>query len=182
MKKFLTIFSAMIFILSAVFLTACGSSGGNEYLASDLGILELYADYISLGKSIYVIDHSVNPFTFIGDNEDDYCVCTIEKGYFELPDGSKAKEITLRSNETGNYVWAPWSKGDVNFISITVKENEHIIGYVVIKHAHGTEIIKSRSFPKVDGEYQDVTPKQIDKILKNVRKLNKTDPLEDYYA
>ena len=175
MKKFLTIFSAMIFILSAVFLTACGGNGGNEYLASDLGILELYADYISLGEPIYVIDHSEKPFTFTGDNEDDYCVCTIEKGHFILADGSTAQKITLRSNETGNCVWAPWSTGDVNFISITVKEDEHIIGYAVIKLAYRTEIIKSRRFPKVDGEYQDVTQKQVDKILKNVRKLNNND-------
>lgn len=175
MKKFLTIFSAMIFILSAAFLTACREKGGNEYLASDLGILELYADYISLGEPIYVIDHSEKPFTFTGDIEDDYCVCTIEKGHFILADGSTAPKITLRSNETGNYDWAPWSKGDVNFISITVKEDEHIIGYAVIKLTSGAEIIKSCSFPKVDGEYQAITQKQVDKILKNVRKLNKND-------
>lgn len=177
MKRFLTLFSVFILMFSAAIMTACG---GNKYLVTDLGILELNAGYVSLtGDPLGPIDLWANPFTFTGDNEDEYCVCTIEKGHFWLPDGSKAKEITLHSNETG--YWGeeyPYSlnkrKKFVDFVSITIKEGEHIIGYVVIKDEYrGVKCIKRSRFPKVDGEYQDITQKQVDKIMKNVRELNK---------
>ena len=163
MKRLFTLFSVFILMLSAVCMTACG---GNKYLVSDLGIIELRTfRYVNLSSS-------GSNFTFTGDNEDDYCVCTIEKGHFRLADGSTAHEITLRSNETGKYVWER-SRKDVNFISITVKDDEHIIGYAVIKLAFRNGVIMDCSFPKVDGKYQDITQKQVNKILENVRKLNK---------
>lgn len=176
MKRFLTLFSVFILMFSAAIMTACG---GNKYLVSDLGIIELNVAYVNPGNQIYLFDHLVNPFTFTGENEDEYCVCTIEKGYFVHPDGSKANEITLRSNETG--YWGekyPYSINKrmkfVDFVSITIKEGEHIIGYAVIKDEYrGIKCIQRSRFPKVDGEYQDITQKQVDKIMKNVRELNK---------
>ena len=123
-------------------------------------------------------------FTFKTEDENLTCICTTEKGFLRHPDTSLSKERTMSANQTCYWEYFKTVKKNfVDFVSIEVQEDGHIVGYAVIKitwsssNSHNlhfiAENVSSNWFPEVDGEYQDITQDQIEKILKNARDLNK---------
>ncbi len=67
---------------------------------------------------------------------------------------------------------------DLAYIDVIVKVENNIIGYAVIKitnpedsfQTYKVEIIKSVIFPKIDGKYQKVTQKQVERKIKAAKK------------
>ena len=77
--------------------------------------------------------------------------------------------------------WIYWETGlpDVKqaCVEIILKIDDNIIGYVVIKikrkgktQSYSAKILKSSLIPKIDGEYQKVTEKQIRNAIKRVKR------------
>lgn len=80
----------------------------------------------------------------------------------ELPNNS-----TLYWNNLSDNKEAKILLNITSYIDIIIYANEHIIGYAVIKifpvteftkgHVYSVKLLKSASFPQVDGEYQNIT-------------------------
>ena len=72
-----------------------------------------------------------------------------------------------------------WGYQDIElaYADIIVKVDDNIVGYAVVKItkvdntlSYDAEIIKSSTFPKVDGQYQKVTQKQVEAKIKAAKK------------
>ena len=173
MKKILKSFTLMILMLAAVFAVACGP---NPNIAEELGIMEMEAtDIIELAYWDFS-QFGENQIIFRTENENAVCICTAEKGYFVSENHEVVKSLSLMPNKKIHYQHTtPARDSFVDFVKIVVKEDEHIIGYAVIKVTMGYmhcvgEVVKSALFPQVDGEFQNVTQEQIDIIIENFKK------------
>lgn len=88
------------------------------------------------------------------------------------------QKTTLRREETIRWTRVDDEDITLAYIDVIVRVENDIIGYAVIKitspdgsaFSHNAEIIKSVIFPKVNGEYQKVTQKQVEKKIKVTKK------------
>jgi len=62
-----------------------------------------------------------------------------------------------------------------SFVEIVVKKEENIIGYALVKivatnnNWHKPEVVKQALFPKVNGEYQDITEEKMNSIFEELK-------------
>lgn len=95
------------------------------------------------------------------------------------------KEVELPNNST--IYWNNLSDNNENellfnitsYLDIIIRSNEHIVGYAVIKiypitefkqgHVYSAKMLKSVSFPKVDGEYQNISLDFIESEILNIK-------------
>lgn len=102
----------------------------------------------------------------------------------------KAQEVVLDQPvqmETGDTVY--WlivdqksleQKDDMHFVDVVIREQNHIVGYAVIKIAarigkmggkvYDASIVKNAEFPKVDGEYQAVSEEYVNKRISEAKR------------
>lgn len=95
------------------------------------------------------------------------------------------KEVELPNNST--IYWNNLSNNNENvllfnitsYLDIIIRSNEHIVGYAVIKiypitefkqgHVYSAKMLKSVSFPKVDGEHQNISLDFIESEILNIK-------------
>lgn len=81
-----------------------------------------------------------------------------------------------------------WRDTKQAFIEIILKVNDNIIGYAVVKilkapddrDNYAARIFKSALFPKVKGEYQNITKEQVEKLIGKVKKQEYNESDFDY--
>lgn len=111
-------------------------------------------------------------------------ICTASKGSFWWNRSQFVKSATIKpcdtlyfqnlfDEEQGKY---DIEKGEKVYIDITLSASTKIIGYAVIEVESVNELNftptlkKAVVFPKVDGNYQDITEEYMTKVFENVRK------------
>lgn len=168
--------TVLILMLVSVFAVACGP---NPNIAADMGILETEApDLIALewwANGVSVPNNIIRPNS---DYENAVFIVTAETGYFYENNNDIVRTISLQAEERTFYRHTlPVRENFLDFVKIVVKEEEHIIGYALIKvtlemnnYDYVPELIRSAIFPQVDGEYQDITQEQMNAIFENFKK------------
>lgn len=102
----------------------------------------------------------------------------VDKGAFWVTASQKYQKTAAMKN--GEVVYWQSEQGDgefdTAFAEITVKVDNNIVGYAVVKITrdgnslnYGAEILKSATFPKVDNQYQKVTQEQVDERIQEVK-------------
>lgn len=194
MRKKLKSLTFMILMLVSVFSVACGQ---NPNIVADMGILETDASdmvellYWILGD--YLIDGGYptqHQIILKSDNENAVFITTVEEGYFLAGEGWRMgsrpednnvlRTKTVKPDEMNNYLFSiPVRHDYLDYIKIVEKEEDHIVGYAFIKvtleyedynYRLVPDLIKAARFPKVDGEYQDITQEQMNAIFENFKK------------
>ena len=106
---------------------------------------------------------------------------TVDKGCF-LHIGTQGYVQTLTVNNGDTVRWQEFTpegvyeKFEIAYVEIIAKVDDKIVGYAVIKISpenglsFNAEIVKSAIFPKVDGQYQKVTQKQVEAKINAVKK------------
>lgn len=92
----------------------------------------------------------------------------------ELPNNS-----TIYWNNLSDYNQDELLFNITAYLDIIIRANEHIVGYAVIKiypvtefkqgHVYSAKMLKSVSFPKVDGEYQNISLDFIESEILNIK-------------
>ncbi|MDE7440178.1 MAG: hypothetical protein K2N23_06705 [Clostridia bacterium] len=89
------------------------------------------------------------------------------------------KDLPLKYEGRQYFYWMPvngWSSENEvidDYITFTAKVGKNIVGYAVLyvhavgENGNGT-VLADMEFPKIDGEYQKVSPKTVDKKIKEV--------------
>lgn len=195
MRNKLKSLTLMILMLVSVFAVACGQ---NPNIVADMGILETDAPdmvellYWWMFDDIWIDGDYQTPHQIIlkSDNENAVFITTVEEGYFLAGEGWRMGSIpedhnvlrtkTVKPNEMNNYLFAiPVRHDYLDYIKIVEKEEDHIVGYAFIKVTFECEddvyslvphLIKAARFPKVDGEYQDITQEQMNAVFENFKK------------
>lgn len=150
----------------------CGCNGSK--------LVEENADFVEVSAWNVIISSYPNRIMPTYDEPGATFELSVDKGKFFIGGYSVLfQQATLRSGETIN--WTTVERDniiDLAYIDVIAKVKNNIIGYAVIKitnksensNEQNAEVIKSVEFPKVDGEYQKVTQKQVDKKIAAVKK------------
>ena len=109
--------------------------------------------------------------------------CTVDKGAFFLYDtGQTSKNVSVVPSVIHWRPMEPEAFGtraiiEQAFVDVILKADDNIIGYAVIEILqniipvfHSATVLKSALIPQVDGEYQNVTEKQIKAATERVKR------------
>lgn len=131
----------------------------------------------------------VNKIALTGEEGSEFVCSTSsndpqEEGVFILNIRSSAASVTVSSGSS--VYWSNVFYDDENYMSTAQKDtiwlefinrkDSHTIGYAVVKVIkideirYEAEVMKSVTFPKSEGKYQDVTNEQINRLIADVEK------------
>ena len=137
---------------------------------------------------LYIVPTSSVPtiFAFLLKYADENAtfICATNEGNFFLADGYVGKNVKGFSGEIIS--WRAVEKDSDEkfemlqiekvFADVILKVDDNIIGYAVMEflmiggmHTHKGNIIKSAIFPKIGGEYQNVTETQVKSIIEKIK-------------
>lgn len=167
------IVSAGMFIMACM-CTACSQNNGFVEVSTE-ALIELHTqDFTdSVHNNAILLKYQEENVVFD---------CSVDNGYL-LGASSITKALSVASNNT--IYWEPYNPAsslpasayERDFIEIIVKNDGNIIGYAVIEivqkdtHFNYTaSISKSVLFPKIEGEYQNITQKQVSDIIEKIKK------------
>jgi len=166
-KKIITIGVVLIMAFS---LLACRGKNYTEVETEDMVDCSLFHYFIAR--------------SWIGDpinlnNSDEAAIfdCSVDIGILDNFQNQNGKNVQVKSSE--GFWWTPEEQrsGDEQiFVEVVLKLNSKILGYAVIEIYTNDQFgdnyyaknIKSALFPKVNGKYQNITEKQVKKIIKKV--------------
>ena len=158
-----------VFLAFATVISACDTNSSTEFEAKDLVVLHTWYFTSGIMNNAIELHYQDKNAVFF---------CTTKEGYF--PVNFKAnKNVTAKSGETiywVGFVGANNKEIKHDFVDIILKIDDNIIGYAVIEihlasgATHNAELLKSVVFPKIDGEYQNVTEKYVKNEIKKVKK------------
>lgn len=134
-------------------------------------------DMIDCSSFQYMASRSSIGYPIILKHQDENVIfeCISDKG-----------EVGLQSstNQSGKKVyelhWTPGNSGDIfeqAFVDIVLKVDDRIVGYAVIElyatgpsnHSFSARNLKSAIFPKVNGEYQNITENLVKIIIEKIK-------------
>lgn len=166
MKKSWKLVARIAGCVCLVFALCAGFVGCNT------NIQEKEADNMIAFETWFFTSGVTNNIIQVNGEENATFELTAEQGY--LYDGTNGfvKTVVRGSGEITS--WDGMSQEAVGdtYISVIEKVDDKIVGYAVIKltyneerNWHDPSVIKSVEFPKVNGEYQSVTAKQVKALI-----------------
>lgn len=166
-KKILILGVALIMVFS---LASCGNIY-TETEAEDMVDYSLFHYDIARSWTGY-------PIVLFYEEESAVFECSVDNGEFGLQSGT---------NDIGQKVyelyWFPTNDAPIfeqAFADIILKVGDKIIGYAVIEiyataptnMGFKARNIKSAIFPKIEGEYQNITENQVKSIIEKIKREN----------
>ena len=160
MKKTLTAIGMfLVLLLGALGLAGC--SDIQESNAKDM--VELKTWFFTSGVPNNIIElHS--------DDEDVTFTCKTYGGRFWYD----SQEATVSAGDFVSWYDNQYD-GEYDYVDIVAHDGEHIVGYAVVKITimdysaptgwHTAEVLKAVTFPKQLGKYQDVSERQVKKLI-----------------
>ena len=154
----------LLLLVCSVALCACD---GNV-LEEDAELVELSTWFFTSGvpNNLIKMKHSDPNAVF---------QLTADEGEFYEGGGEWSQTVTRNNGELAT--WQNFESIDCAYVDVIVTVDDNIVGYAVIKityttvylpqyeaetKEYGAEVIKSVVFPKMNGEYQKITQKQVE--------------------
>ena len=160
MRKGLVAAVCVVLLLSFVALCACET----DIVEEDAELVELTTWRFTSGvpNNLIEVKHSDPNAKF---------QLTADKGEFYEGGGEWSQTVMRNNGELAT--WQSTWEVELAYVDVVVKVDDNIVGYVVIKIMqdevyiadYHAEVVKSVAFPKVDGQYQKISQKQVDKKI-----------------
>ena len=176
MKKTIKFFALMVLIiLSSSIFAACGG-GIKETATNEMIELDTWFFTSGLRNNAIKVKHS---------NEDAVFECTVDNGELWVYDLQQyVKKATVKAGDTFHWSFEIDENGiriENAYIQIIVKIDEQIVGYAVIGInmvsetnyiGYDANVLKSSLFPKVNGQYQDITEEYVKSLIEKIKTMN----------
>lgn len=159
----------VLIIISLGIFAGCG---GRIKESETNDMIELHTWYFTSGLRNNAIKVQ-NP------NEDAVFECTVDNGELWQDDLQQyVKKLTVKSGDT--IYWSPFDGTGIRIesahIQIIVRVDEQIVGYAVIginavsadTLDYSANVLKSSLFPKVNGQYQNITEVYVKSIIEKI--------------
>lgn len=115
-------------------------------------------------------------FKFNFENDNVKFECKTDNGSFSIE--TVKKELKVNADE--EICWSPYNKEENiihknGFIDVIAKIENNIVGYAVIEielfedEVYNGNVLLSKIFPKIDGEYQDISLKYIEIKMNSIK-------------
>lgn len=137
-------------------------------------------DMVDCSKFFYFVGRSWTgyPITLDYANENAVFICTVETGVFGWrPPSDEARRVEVKPGN--GFWWNPVGIAEVKpvYVNIILKLDNTILGYALIElypsDANGfsffARTVKSALFPKIDGEYQNITEPQVNMLINKAK-------------
>lgn len=169
LKKMLKIVGVSVM---AITLFSCKNNGNSTSNTSNIEIIEKDANaMIEFELTSYsgaISSYSGMPIKLKIENENTIFECKTEESYFTSSYfKGKQKQIFISPNTTFVCLFRDYESGEYflnTFIDIIARIDENIVGYAVIIlnskaewAAQHPDILESKIFPKINGEYQNIS-------------------------
>ncbi len=166
LKKIIAV--GLISIMGIMVLCGCNSSN----------LVEEKADFVELNGWSIIISYYHNRIESICDEPGARLTLSVDKGEFYVGENANAQTATLNYGELAAWTIDKDEVLDIAYIDVMVKVRYCIIGYAVIKITNSSqsfnnpnaEVIKSVSFPKINGKYQKVSIFEVRKRIAAAKK------------
>lgn len=175
MKKSLKLFARIAGCVCLALALCAGFVGCNTKNPS--GFTEKEADGMIAFDTWFFTSGVINNIIKVNGEENAVFELTAEQGW--LYDGANGFVKTV-VRESGDIAWWDGTTRETvrdTYIGVIEKVDDNIVGYAVIKLTYNEErswhdpsLIKAVEFPKVNGEYQSVTQKQVKALIEENRK------------
>ena len=170
-------------LLSSVLILPCFVGCGNAPKEKDCPeMLDYSATFIPAG--IYSCDYSIKLTISLRRDVGFECRAIGEDYFLNNRINNRLKEVTIKSGETialdtnfrSNEKFVKMPNG---YYTIIAKESTHIVGYAVLRlkvvphsipDGWKLQVIKSVEFPKIGGQYQDVSEEYVQRQFKKLIK------------
>lgn len=167
-RRAITIIVLILIMVSVLF---CGC---NKLVEVDEEMVELSVWHFTSGvaNNLITVKHSDTNAIF---------EISVDKGNLWTTGARYLQTVTVNNGDTVRWHEFDQEWGyqyiELAYADIIVKVDDNIVGYAVVKItkvdntlSYDAEIIKSSTFPKVDGQYQKVTQKQVEAKIKAAKK------------
>ena len=167
-RRAITIIVLILIMVSVLF---CGC---NKLVEVDEEMVELSVWHFTSGvaNNLITVKHSDANAIF---------EISVDKGNLWTTGARYLQTVTVNNGDTVRWHEFDQELGyqyiELAYADIIVKVDDNIVGYAVVKItkvdnslSYDAEIIKSSTFPKVDGQYQKVTQKQVEAKIKAAKK------------
>lgn len=102
--------------------------------------------------------------------------CVVDNGQFGFS-ADAPKSLTVEPEEV--FYWQPNEKVEKAFVNIRIKIDENIVGYAIVKIEQKSQsveytasVLRSAVFPKINGNFQNITTLQVDNIINEITEEN----------
>ena len=175
MKKSLKLLGRIAGCICLVLALCVGFAGCDT--KNSLGITEKDVDGMITFDTWFFTSGVTNNIIQVSGEENAVFELTAEQGW--LYDGTNGFVKTV-VRQSGEIAWWDGTAHEAvrdTYIDVIERVDDNIVGYAVIKltyneerNWHDPSLVKSAQFPKVNGEYQSVTQKQVKTLIEENKK------------
>lgn len=183
MKRFISLLSLLVLTVCLMF-SACGSVnelGLREIKDSDMIAFDMWGDYV-------VSTIEINKITLTGEDGSEFICSTstgdvYSEGKFLLNTHSDGTSVTVSSGSTIYWDYRVYDEegmqlvqNDRIWLEFINQKDSHIVGYAVVRvdkiadYNYQPTVVKSVTFPKAGGKYQEVTTEQVAQLMRSAEK------------
>ena len=162
-----------VFHIGLMFMVSCVKK--TEIISKE------YLEMVEIKFPFYSGQHSSQPgipIVFRHLEEEVSFECNIFNGSFDYY--SDIKKLTVNKDEIIYWCYGKTKEIEYDYVEVIVRLKDKIIGYALIeinrvedgkysKYAYETTLLKSCIFPKIDGEYQQITLQYVQDIISEIK-------------
>jgi len=154
-------------VLLIMVFTFAGCSEKNFIEIETEDMIELHTWFFTSGvpNNAIVLKH---------ENKNIVFECSVDNGDLKALSTQYMKNLNANSGDI--IYWKPDTIIEQAFVDIVLKSEDYIVGYAVIEILqdtssvdHTASVLKSVLIPKIDGEYQKVTEKQVETAIEKIK-------------